>query len=295
MSRTQKQSDRQMAAERGTPRRSASRPGTQKSRRDREIEELRRELDRERRHSADLEREIASLKRALQEAEGADRMNPFLRLRRGHALRKTDELTRAEKQGREAASLRANRYRKSSYLRFLFESIMDSLPLQIISQLLHYLRKLRVVQLVMAIVLVSATVVLVTVLSAAALPFILAGTMSLAMLAWMRSRRMNSILLKALTGKHIRVLVPERRSGLSRTCESPSFFIRQAYAMAAEKGVAVIVVSPYPVSRRGLGGRGTFFTARREAENLYLVRRHYYFILRKRVLDVVDGDMTILY
>ena len=64
--------------------------------------------------------------------------------------------------------------------------------------------------------------------------------------------------------------------------------------MAAD-GVAVLVVSPYPLSSRGLGGKGGFFTARREAEGLYLVRRHYFFMLRKRVLDALEQDITVVY
>jgi hypothetical protein len=65
--------------------------------------------------------------------------------------------------------------------------------------------------------------------------------------------------------------------------------------MAAEEGVTVIVVTPYTVSGRGLGGRGRFFTARREADHLYVVRRHYFFTLRRRVLDRLDGEITVVY
>ena len=35
--------------------------------------------------------------------------------------------------------------------------------------------------------------------------------------------------------------------------------------------------------------------ARREAENLYVVRRHYFFTLRRRVLDRLDGEITVVY
>ena len=59
--------------------------------------------------------------------------------------------------------------------------------------------------------------------------------------------------------------------------------------------MAVLVVSPYPVSPRGLGGKGSFFTARKEAEGIYLVRRHYFFMLRKRVLDAMGQNITMIY
>ncbi len=267
------------------------RGGTQKSRRDQEIERLRRELERERRHSAKLEREVSALRRELQEMEAEDRDNPFRRLKQMKRERgRTDEKMRS------SAALRASHYRKGSYLRYLFETVAESFPVQVISQLVLYLRRLRVVRMVVTIVLAVGAVVLVSVLSAAALPFLLVGTAVLFLLAWLQSRHMNDKLKEALAGRHIRVLVPERGVGLIRRGETErSFFIRQAVAMAAEEGVAVLVISPYLLSGRGLGGKGAFFTARREETDVYLVRRHYYFILRRRVLDVVDPRMTVIY
>ncbi len=255
----------------------------QNTARDREIARLRQSLEAERRHAAELEREVAALREELRRRPADARDKPLRRLRRR---------ARYEDRLRDAASRRAQNYRRGSFLRYLFEAMMDSLPVQVIAQLLHYLRRLRVFNLILALVLAVGAVILVTVLSAAALPFLLFGTATLGILAWMRSRRMNAILREALDGRHIRVLVtPSRNVKLGEN----SFFVRQARAMAQEEGVAVIVVSPYIFSRKGLGGRGRYFTAREEAPALYLVRRHYFFVLRKRVLDVVDADMTVIY
>ena len=65
--------------------------------------------------------------------------------------------------------------------------------------------------------------------------------------------------------------------------------------MASEEGVAVLVVSPYLISRRGLGGTGGFLTARKEGEEVFLLRRHYYFLMRQRVLDSFAGEVTVVY
>ncbi len=198
--------------------------------------------------------------------------------------------TREEKL-RDGAAGRAQRYRKSSFVRYLFDSLTESLPLQILSQLFHYLRRLRVVQLVLTLALAVGAVLVVTVVSAAVLPFLIIGTGLLAILAAMRSRRMNARMRVALAGRHLRVLFPPKGIRLHKD----AYFIRHARAMAAEPGVAVIVVSPYFFSTRGLGGRGAYFTARQEGEELFLVRKHYYFFLRRAVLDVVDRDMTVIY
>ncbi len=174
----------------------------------------------------------------------------------------------------------------------MWEVVSDSLPMRILSQLLAYLRRLRLIQTVAGLVVVVLSLVLVTVVSAAALPFLIIGALVLALLALMRSKRQNHLLRQALDGKHLRILIPARGCDPFR---ENSFFLRQARAMAAEGGVAVLIVTPYALSVRGAGGHGAFFTARREGEDLYLVRRHYFFILRKRVLDVVDSDMTVIY
>ncbi len=278
-----------MKQHRTTPRQS-----TPKSRRDREIAALRRALTEERRHAARLEREVASLRRELRESAAIEREQPLARLRSRPS---------AEDRLRDAAANRADHYRERSFIRYLFETVMESYPIGLVTKLLHYLRRLRVVQLIVTLIAAVGAVVTVTILSAAALPFLLFGTATLAMLAAFFSRRANRRLRRVLEGEHIRVLVPPRGQGFPRTHRRAAggdtagtpFFQRQARAMAAEEGVSVIVVSPYLFSSRGLGGRGAYFTARCESEHVYLVRRHYFFLLRRRVLDVIDPAMTIMY
>ncbi len=249
---------------------------------------LRRELDKERRHSAALEREVATLKQELRLHQKGDheKLSPMARRQRG-----VDPRTVASAKMQEAASRRAHHYRRSSYVRYLFESMMESMPIRIISKLLTYLRRLRIIQIAATVLTAVGTIALVAVVSAALIPFLIAGTVFLGVGACVLSRQTNRHLKQALDGRHLRVFFPPRGA----SWEPDSFFMRQARAMAAEDGVAVIIVSPYSLSRRGAGKKSFFFTARRDAEHLYVVRRHYFFMLRKRVLDIVDPDMTVIY
>ena len=249
---------------------------------------LRRELDKERRHSAALERENAVLKEKLKHSEEMASDGRRLRSRKRRGV---DPQAAAREKMREAAARRAHHYRRSSYFRYLFESMMESLPIRIISKLMTYLRRLRVIQIVAAVLTAIGTIALVTVVSAALLPFLVIGSIVLAIGAGLRSRQMNRILRSALEGKHLRVFFPPR--GASWTPDS--FFMRQARAMAVEEGVAVVIVSPYSLSRRGAGKKRFFFTARQDGEDLYVVRRHYFFTFRKRVMDVVDPNVTVIY
>ena len=259
-------------------------PKNPKRSKDREISRLKVELAAERRRTAKLERELADLKREMRTAS-ADTDQPFRRL--------TQQARGTHKEERLLgdAGRRASHFRKQSFLRYLAESVVESAPVQVIVKLVGYLRRVRVVQTVLTVVVAIGAVVAVAVVSATILPFLFFGTALLTMLATIRSRQMNRILKQELTDHRIRILFPPRGGSL----EEGSFFIRNARAMAAEDNVTVIVVSPYVVSRRGLGGRGRFFTARREADHLYLVRRHYFFALRKKVLDSLAGEITVIY
>ncbi len=248
---------------------------------------LQRELEKERRHSAALEREVAALKEEVKRLEDRDPEKITLRKRQ----KGVDPRLVANGKMRDAASRRAHHYRRSSYIRYMFESMMESLPVRILAQLILYLRRLRVVRVVATIVMAVGTVVLVTILSATMLPFLFIGTVILAIWAGIRSRRMNRIMRRSLNGHHLRVFFPPRGA----SWEGDSFFMRQARAMAREEGVAVLIVSPYSLSRRGPGKKRFYFTARRDEEDLYVIRRHYFFFVRKRVLDVVDPDMTVVY
>ena len=258
-----------------------SAPSLPKGHKDREISRLRRELAHERRHSAKLEREVSDLKRALQAHGSTEKRRT---LRRKQQVSKESMLL-------AQANQRAHHYRKSSFLRYLWESVMESGPVQLLSKLIQYLRRIRAVQLILTILLALTAVVTVAVVSAAALPFLLLGAALLAMLALLRSRRMNRILRKELTDRRIRIMIPPRGKSFTEN----SFFLRNACAMAAEVGVTVIIVTPYLLSNRGIRREGFFFTARKETDSLYLVRRHYFFILRRRVLDTLDRDVTVIY
>lgn len=257
-----------------------SAPSLPKGQKDREISRLRRELTQERRRTAGLEREISDLKRAMAAHEAAEKSRI---LRRKAATKEATLLAQANQ--------RAHHYRKSSFLRYLCECVMESAPVRLLAKLIQYLRRIRAVQLILTILLALTAVVTVAVVSAAVLPFLLFVTVLLAMLALLRSRRMNRILRQELTHRRIRIMIPPRGNSFSQD----SFFLRNARSMAAEDNVTVIIVTPYLISNRGMKQQGFFFTARKEADNLYLVRRHYFFILRRQVLDTLDSDMTIIY
>lgn len=252
-------------------------------RKDKEITRLRRELASARRENARLERELSELRGRLQLPPPKGRP-PF-------ALRTKATLASKEQRLLEDANRRARHYRKCSFFRYLWEAVMDSTLVGVLRKLWRYIRRIRVIQVLLTLLPVLGAMTVVAVLSAGVLPFLLSGTVSLSILALLRSRRMNHRLSQALKGQRIRILIPTKGAALDKN----SFFIRSAHSMAQERDITVLVVTPYPLSRRGLGGKGFFLTARREGPRVYLIRKHYFFLLRRRVLDTMDSPMTIVY
>lgn len=252
-------------------------------RKDREVARLRSELASERSRAAKLEREIAALKRELQEQ--ALPRQPIRRLTgRSKSLRREDRLL-------DRANRHARYYRKRSFFRYLWDSFRESSFMRVVRRIRRYLRRFQLMQTVIPILLAAAAVVAVTFVSPVATLILVAAIVAPAAFIVWRFRLANRVLLRELGGRRIRIVIPPEK----RSLEPHSFLMRNARAMAAEEKVTVIVVTPYVFSQRGAGGEGAFFTARKEADGLYMVRRHYFFTLRRKVLDLLDGEITVIY
>lgn len=248
-----------------------------------EIERLRREL-------AEARRENGRLKRELAEAKGASRADKGT-VRSLISIKKAGRSpSREERMAAEAHRL-AHRFRKTSLLRYLWVTITESAPAVLFYRLWLYLRRVKLLQTVLSVAAALGALAAVTALSAAVLPFLLFTGGSFILWVLLHARRMDGLLEQELAGRRVRVLIPI----CGRALRDGSFFIRSARSMAAEEGVAVLVISPYLFSRRGLGETKGFLTARKEGERLYLLRRYYYFLFRRRVLDGLWGEVTVVY
>ncbi len=250
---------------------------------ERELSRLQSELAAERRRTAKLERELSDLKRQVSATVHAQTPKH----RQKHQA--------PEERLLNATNRRAHHHRKSFFILYLVEVIRESAPVLFIMRMLAYLRRVRLVQtiftllpLIMAII---AAIVAVILVSPALLPLLILIIAIPTLLAMLRFRRMNRILKETLSNCHIRVMIPPR----GQAWQENSFFIRNARSMATEENTAILIVTPYLLSKRGLGGQGFFFTARQEADRLYIVRRHYFFLLRRKILDTLSANLTIIY
>ena len=255
--------------------------------------QLAKELRRYKRENAALRQQLAALRRerAYHAVHGAEAHRPTPssdpRQARARALLRS--------RGR-----RAHHFGKRTYLRFLIDCFTDSTFYLWWSRVLAYARRIRLVRTVGLIVTVllaaaqtSALFVVFSAVYLTVLPFLILGSGLGLLFCVLHSKTVNRHMAHALTGHHIRVLFPSRSHPF--TPEAQAFFFASALEMATDPNVAVIVVSPYPLSTKGFGSRRMFATARQERPRLYIVRKYYYFILRRRVLAPVDPDFCVLY
>lgn len=148
---------------------------------------------------------------------------------------------------------------------------------------LSYFRKIRMVSIlikvfsiVFGILQTGTLVILTTAVFLVVLPILTAFMLGILLTALLESRSSNKKMSAALDGKEIYVLFLSKQEN--------SFLKSNAKSLASMKNRAVIIVSPYWISRKGLTAGHFFSTVRKEYENVYLVRRYYFFKLKKQVL-----------
>ncbi len=157
-----------------------------------------------------------------------------------------------------------------------------------LQRLLAYLRRvrmiaylLRILSLLLTLVETGAVVLLTTALFLILLPAGLAFLMTSFLIAFVQSRKTNRLLRAELEGRTVYVFF-----GTPITHESdPSDFLARNILDCSQRiNCACLWISPYWISSRGLFQKGFYCTARKEAAHLYLVRRYYFFSLKRNVL-----------
>ena len=113
------------------------------------------------------------------------------------------------------------------------------------------------------------------------IPLLAAGLFSVFAAAIVRYKRVNVNMTRTLADKTVYVLFPERRGEFSHG----QFWRGNALDLAEDKSTAVILVSPYLLSPKGMRKGEFYFNLRQEAKNIFIVRRHYFFSLSKHVLE----------
>lgn len=208
-------------------------------------------------------------------------------------LRRPKPRTRREAWGRQFRDdgRAAGSFSKKTFPRYLIGIVNASTPGRLVKKVTRFFRRVRLVRTVVAVGTAVITAVVLFPMYVVVLPIMLTLSGLTAFLSLFFAFRKNRQLRQELNGRHLYVLI-----ATEDVCLHPdSFFVRNAHQLAHTPGCAVLVVSPHNLRTQGLGGKGLFVTARRECDDLYLVRKHYFFNLRRKVLRRIDPHMTIIY
>lgn len=193
----------------------------------------------------------------------------------------------AERHAEESKRMTSHR----SILGYLYRRFTSGAFYRIWRDILSYLRRLRMIawifrifSLLMTVIQTGALVILTTAVFLVLLPLAAALMLGILLTALIESRRTNRFLKGFLEGKTVYILFASERSG--------AFFADSVRALSRCEDAVVLVISPYWISSKGnaltQGASKEFYcTARREASNIFLIRKYYFFSLRRRALESV--------
>lgn len=157
--------------------------------------------------------------------------------------------------------------------------------------LLAYLRRFRtfvfiarVLTVLLGALQTGALVILSTAILLVLLPISLFLTVTVLLIARIRSRQAN---------RRLHALIGIRSVCILFLSASHNPFLAQNARSLAEDGRVVIVVSPYWISAKGVSKGKFYATFREESPQIFLVRRYYFFHLRRHVL--ADKAVAYLY
>ena len=194
-----------------------------------------------------------------------------------------------------SAALDRKRFARKSYILFLFDTVTSTRGFELWDGVVGVFRRFRLISTTLRI----AAVIISAIETGAA--FILAAGIVLALspviLLFLTAVTLDSAISGLGAVKEIRRIAADGavtfvfppRGALGRD-RAPG-----GYGSLALSGT-VIIVSPYLISARGDGGRGGYSLLRRERENVYIIRRRMYFVIRRRLGSIfIKKDTTLIY
>lgn len=185
------------------------------------------------------------------------------------------------------------------YVGYLVALIHRNSAYRLWQKCIGYFRRIRLVSITLRILsyvfllLQTGTVfVIVLLLLLIALPIVAAISLAAYLIALLLMRRDNKKMTTLCKATKIYVFFPERMQEFSRG----NFWKGNILSFAKDPDACVIVVSPYIFSGKGLQEKGSYyFNYRRESNNLYFIRKHYFFTLRRHVLSECNERVTLIY
>ena len=190
-------------------------------------------------------------------------------------------------------------FRKRSYITHLWAQLTRTSFFSVYKRVINYIRRytfittsLKVASMVFLFIETTALLVISTSALIVSLVLTLLLSQALMVLTFFTRRRHNERNTALLSGKRVTVFFPPK----GRAFERDSFFAHFVTDTASGEDCICVIVSPYMLKSTGLdSSRGAYYISRNDGQNILLVRRHYYFTLRKKIIDKHSSSVTEVY
>lgn len=187
-----------------------------------------------------------------------------------------------------------------SYHQYSVRLIRNTSTWGLASKGLKYFRRFRLLSAILRwitrlVVLAESGVALVASLSVflIALPFLLLFAIFSLTAALFQRRNALKDFRQKLNNKRVYILFASREQ-IKRKNSKNGFFYSNAIELA-ENDSAVIIVSPFFFSKKGFEKTDFYVTAREENKNIYLVRKIFFFILRRKIIEKVTSEQITMF
>ena len=186
-----------------------------------------------------------------------------------------------------------------SYIGYLFRSMNASNIYRRIRKALLWLSRIRILSTVMKILTFAAAVieagthiVIVSTLTLILIPIAALIAVTTLIISAVGQKRANEYLKNAANSEEIYVLFPESAD----SAFGSGFLHGLADELSTSKSATVFIVSPSFWRGSGFGGRKYYLHYRQDAENVFMLRKYYYFSFRKSVLKAKkESSITLIY
>ena len=189
------------------------------------------------------------------------------------------------------------RYSKKTLIGFVVSTVTNSSLYSLFFKINLWLKKLSflsnlmlVTKAVMTAISTSAIFILLLVVLLPLLPFIIVAALFSFVHTLFSFKKYNDKFRDLILGKKLLVFFPSRND----TFDTGSY-LEKTFSMFSDNDTEIIAVTPYFFSSKGFGGKGAFLTCRQEKENVYIVRRRYFFIFKRRVLKNANCEIIYIY
>lgn len=190
-----------------------------------------------------------------------------------------------------------HRYSKRTWFGFFFSTITNSSLFSLIYKIARWIKKITfistlafIIKTVFAIVSTSAIFIFLLLGFVLLLPFILIGALVALIHTIFSFKKYNEMLRTEIRDKKVLIFLPDRDENINEN----SYF-RRMIKDSSDKNTIVIFVTPLFFSSKGIGGKGAFLTCRQENKNTYIVRRRYFFIFKRKVLNDTPCEPILIY